>query len=94
MIRTRLYKGPGVFDREMRIKFGAISFLVMAALVFLEHYGKKPMAVLRDVEISPVSKADIERFAKEAGFTDIQFYGDWDLSPLTEKSDNIVAIIK
>ena len=35
-----------------------------------------------------------ERFAKEAGFSDIQFYGDWDLSPLTEKSDNIVAIIK
>lgn len=60
----------------------------------LEHYGKKPIAVLRDVEISPVSKADIERFAKEAGFSDIQFYGDWDLSPLTEKSDNIVAIIK
>lgn len=60
----------------------------------LEHYGKKPMAVLRDVEISPVSKADIERFAKEAGFSDIQFYGDWDLSPLTENSDYIVAIIK
>ena len=52
------------------------------------------MAVLRDVEISPVSKADIERFAKEAGFSNIQFYGDWYLSPLTEKSDNIVAIIK
>ena len=60
----------------------------------LEHYGKKPIAVLRDVEISPVSKADIERFAKEAGFSDIQFYGDWDLSPLTEKSDNIVALLR
>lgn len=35
LVKTRLYKGPGVFDREMRIKFGAISFLVMAALVFL-----------------------------------------------------------
>ena len=24
----------------------------------------------------------------------IQFYGDWDLSPLTEKSDNIVAMLR
>ena len=60
----------------------------------LEHYGKKPIPVLRDVEIIPLRKPDIERFAKEAGFSDIQFYGDWDLSPLTEKSDNIVAIIR
>ena len=60
----------------------------------LEHYGKKPIPVLRDVEIIPLRKSDIERFAKEAGFSDIQFYGDWGLSPLTEKSDNIVALLR
>jgi hypothetical protein len=60
----------------------------------LEHYGKKPIPVLKDAEFLPISKADIESFAKEAGFTDIQFYGDWDLSPLTENSDYIVAILR
>ena len=60
----------------------------------LEHYGKKPVSVLRDIEIFPLGKADIERFAKEAGFSDIQFYGDWDLSPLTENSNNIVAMLR
>ena len=60
----------------------------------LEHYGKKPIPVLKDAEFLPIGKEDIESFAKEAGFTDIQFYGDWDLSPLTEKSDNILAMLR
>jgi hypothetical protein len=46
------------------------------------------------VEITPITQDDICRLAKEAGFTDIHFYGDWDLSPLTENSDYIVAILR
>lgn len=81
-IRTKLYTKISYRDRKYFLSQN------------LEHYGKKPISVLKDIEIIPLRKADIERFAKEAGFSDIQFYGDWDLSPLTEKSDNIVAIIK
>ena len=59
----------------------------------LEHYEKKPISVLKDVEITPITQDDICRLAKEAGFTDIKLYSDWDLNPLTDESDHIIAII-
>ena len=59
----------------------------------LEHYGKKPFPVVKDVEVMPIYKEEVEAFGKEAGFTDIKFYGDWDLSPVTDESDMIVAIL-
>ena len=41
----------------------------------------------------PMDEAAYEAKLKEAGFTDIKFYGDWDLSPVTDESDMIVAIL-
>lgn len=43
--------------------------------------------------IFPLTKKDILSFGKDAGFSNINFYRDFDLSPFNEKSDLFIAIL-
>ncbi len=55
--------------------------------------GKK-LKVTQDAEIYPLTKNEIQEFASQAGFTSFEFYGDFDKSPFTADSDEIVAVIR
>lgn len=60
----------------------------------LEHSGSRQVPILRDAEVLPVTIADLQEFSREAGFESISFYKDYDLSPLTEDSPSVLAVLR
>ncbi|MCQ2981620.1 MAG: class I SAM-dependent methyltransferase [Treponemataceae bacterium] len=60
----------------------------------LEHAGFRQVPVLRDAEVYPVTVQDLKEFAREAGFTRIELYGGYDLSPLSDDSSSVIAILQ
>lgn len=54
----------------------------------------KLLPVIKDAAIFPLSSKDIEEFAKESGFTSVEFYSDFDKNDFTGKQENIIAVIK
>lgn len=59
---------------------------------FLQKGGRN-YPVYERAEIYPLKKNEIEGFAREAGFSKIEFYSDFNLSPLSPDSDYITAVI-
>ncbi|MBQ2552342.1 MAG: hypothetical protein II563_05825, partial [Treponema sp.] len=54
----------------------------------------KLMPVFTDEKIYPLKKEEIESFAKEAGYTKIDFYSDFNKTPFTGSEEKVVAVIK
>ena len=52
------------------------------------------MDIFRDEKIYPLTAREIKEFAKEAGFSQIDFYSDFAKHPFTEKDEQLVAVIK
>ena len=54
----------------------------------------KILPVLQKEEIYPLTPDEISLFAKEAGFTQVAFYSDYDSSPFTGKEEKVIAVIR
>lgn len=52
------------------------------------------LPVLKETPILPVTPELITSFAKEAGFTSINFTNGWSQEPFTEDNNNIVCVLK
>ena len=59
----------------------------------LETGNGKRICVTKDAEILPLNKNQIEQYASGAGFTKIDFFGGFDRSEFTAKSDELVLVI-
>ncbi len=53
----------------------------------------KRLVVTEDAPILPLTKNKIEQYAKEVGFTKLSFYGGFDRSEFTPKSDELLVVI-
>ena len=60
----------------------------------LQTWNDRQIPIIQDGEIYPLSKDEIEKFAKKAGFNQIDFYSDFQGSPLNDSSLEIVAVIR
>ena len=60
----------------------------------VENSTGKMLPVLEREKIYPLTKEEIEDFAKEAGFRSFEFYSGFDKSPYTEDSKHLVCIIR
>lgn len=54
----------------------------------------KILPVYKRTPVYPISKLEIEEFAREAGFTSINFYSDYSLNPVNENSKSLVVMLK
>ncbi|MBQ2553182.1 MAG: methyltransferase domain-containing protein [Treponema sp.] len=54
----------------------------------------KLMPVYKNEKIYPLTAEEIDRYAKEAGYTDVKFYSSYDKSPFTGNEENVIAVIK
>ena len=59
----------------------------------LEHCGSRVVPVLKNVDIYPVTVDEIQEFAKEAGFTDIELFSSFAREPFTDTSEQIVCLM-
>ena len=59
----------------------------------LETGNGKRLVVTRDAQIFPLTKNQIEQFAKEVGFTKFDFYGDLNYGEFTKNSDELIVVI-
>ena len=59
----------------------------------LETGNGKRLVVTRDAEIFPLTKNQIEEYAKEVGFTKFNFYGDLKHGEFNQKSDELIVVI-
>lgn len=55
--------------------------------------GKK-LCVTENARIFPLTANQIQELACGAGFKSVEFYGDFDLSPLNDESDEVLAVIR
>lgn len=58
----------------------------------IETYGRK-LPILENMEIFPVTKQVITRLAKDAGFTSAEFYSDYNKTPLSDNSEEIICVL-
>jgi len=54
----------------------------------------KVLSVMENESLYPLAKDEIASFAKEAGFTDLSFYGSYAMEAFTEQSEDIVCTIR
>lgn len=54
----------------------------------------KRLPVYDKTSVYPILKSEIVDFAKEAGFTKIDFYSDYKKTPATDSSESLVVIIR
>ncbi len=59
----------------------------------LETGNGKHLSVTEDAPIMPLTKNQIEQYAKEVGFTKFRFYGDLNHGEFTQKSDELIVVI-
>lgn len=59
----------------------------------LETGNGKHLTVTEDAEIMPLTKNQIEQYAKEVGFTKFTFYGDFSRGEFTKDSDQLIVVI-
>ncbi|MCR5723697.1 MAG: class I SAM-dependent methyltransferase [Treponema sp.] len=59
----------------------------------LETGNGKTMDVTVAAPVYPLSKAELETFATEAGFKDIKCYSSFDRTPFTAQSDRLIAVL-
>ena len=60
---------------------------------FLENSSEKIIPLLQRQKIFPIVPEQIEEFAKEAGFTKIEFFEDYSKKPFTAESKSLVCLI-
>ena len=60
---------------------------------FLENSSEKIIPLLQRQKVFPIVPEQIEKFAKEAGFTKIEFYEDYSKKPFTPESKTVVCLI-
>lgn len=49
---------------------------------------------VKDEDICPISSETFKTFAKELGYSSIEFYSDYSKSPLSKDSDKIICVLK
>src|SRR5574344_1124734 len=54
----------------------------------------KMLPVMEEESIYQLSPSEIESFSKEAGFTSVEFYSDFDKNKFTAKEGNIIVLLK
>lgn len=54
----------------------------------------KMLPVMEEESIYQLSPSEIEIFSKEAGFTSVEFYSDFDKNKFTGKEGNVIALLK
>lgn len=54
----------------------------------------KVLPVYQKTSVYPITPSEIEEYAKESGFTSIEYFADFKRNPFTEKSPSMVVIIK
>ncbi|MBR4449100.1 MAG: methyltransferase domain-containing protein, partial [Treponema sp.] len=59
----------------------------------LETGNGRRLTITEDAPVNLITKEQIQKGAKEAGFTSVEFFADFELNPLTESSENILAVI-
>ena len=59
----------------------------------LETGNGKRLTVTEGAEILPLTKNQIEQYAKDAGFTKFTFYADYKRNEFTPKSDDLIVVI-
>ena len=59
----------------------------------LETGNGKILSVTKDAEILPLTKDEIEQYAKDVGFRKFSFYSDFKKSEFTKNSDNLITVI-
>ncbi|MBQ0039926.1 MAG: methyltransferase domain-containing protein [Treponema sp.] len=59
----------------------------------VENSSEKLLPVLKDVPVYPLTPAEIEHFAEEAGFTNAEFYADFDKTPFTGNEESFVVMV-
>ena len=59
----------------------------------IETYSKK-IPVFENMEILPVTKQLLIELANKAGFTKIDFYGDYKKTPLSDNSEEIICVLE
>lgn len=52
------------------------------------------LPIFSSEEIFPLTSSSVEDFAKNAGFKTLDFYSDFNQSPLSEKSEEVVCIMR
>jgi len=53
----------------------------------------KLLPVFENTKIYPLTKTEICEFGKQAGFTNFEFYADYNKNPLTENSPELVCVL-
>lgn len=59
----------------------------------IERSNGKVYPILEEREIAFYTSSDIKKFAKEAGFQNVEFFADFLKNPFTKESENCVAIL-
>ena len=59
----------------------------------LETGNGKKISVTENAEIFPLTKNQIEQYAKEVGFTKFRFYGNYSRGDFTSDSDELIVVI-
>ena len=52
------------------------------------------LPVMEKAPVYPLSRPELEQFAKEAGFSSIEYYAGYDKAPFTGKEESFVAVIR
>lgn len=54
----------------------------------------KVLPVYQKTSVYPITTSEIEDFAKEAGFTSVEYFADFEKNPFTPQSPSMIAVIK
>ena len=60
----------------------------------LQTWNDRQIPIIQDGEMYPLKKDEIEWYAKKAGFKTVDFYSDFEGSPLNDSSLEVVAVIR
>lgn len=66
----------------------------VAVTQMLETDHGKTMPVITEEEVFPLARESIMQFGKKAGFTEFNFYSDFQLTPFTGDAENLISIIR
>lgn len=64
------------------------------AYQYLQNSSQKNVKITENAKVYPISKEEIFDFAKQTGFTEINFYEDFKETEFCEQSNNIIAVLK
>ena len=59
----------------------------------IQIWDEKVIPILKDRKVCPLTRNDLESFAKKAGFKNVEFYSDFQKKPLTSESMDLVCVL-